>query len=107
RLQLDNGYCRDTSLVTYYAGRGPSRTANCKPNEVEIPRVIGWKVSRARIRLAAQPLTPNIVYKPARAKQRLDPVLDQFPRKGRASSYDTVTLVLAKPLHGIVPAVVG
>jgi penicillin-binding protein 1A len=107
RLELDNGYCRDTSFVTYYAGHGPGRTANCKPNEVEIPSVIGWKVSNARIRLAAQPLTPSIVYRPARAKQRVDLVLDQFPRKGRASSYDTVTLVLAKPLHGIVPEVVG
>jgi len=61
----------------------------------------------AKIRLDAQPLTANVVYKPARAKQRLDLVLDQFPRKGRLSSYDTVTLVLAKPLHGIVPKVTG
>ena len=107
RLQLDNGYCRETALVSYFSGHGPSHTANCKPNEVEIPRVIGWKIARAKIRLAAQPLTPNIVYKPARPKQRIDLVLDQFPRKGRASSYDTVTLVLAKPLHGVVPRVVG
>ena len=28
-------------------------------------------------------------------------------RRGRASSYDTVTLVLAKPLHGVVPNVIG
>jgi Uncharacterized protein conserved in bacteria len=34
-------------------------------------------------------------------------VLDQFPRKGRLSSHDSVTLVLAKPLHGIVPKVIG
>ena len=64
-------------------------------------------VTRAKIRLAAQPLTPNIVYKPARPKQRVDLVLDQFPRKGRLSSYDKVTLVLAKPLHGVVPKVIG
>ncbi len=107
RLQLDNGHCRETALVSYFSGGGPSHTANCKPNEVEIPRVIGMNLSRAKIRLAAQPLTPNIVYKPAKPKQRVDLVLDQFPRKGRASSYDTVTLVLAKPLHGIVPKVVG
>jgi beta-lactam-binding protein with PASTA domain len=69
--------------------------------------VIGWKLTRAKIRLAAQPLTANIVYKPARPKQRVDLVLDQFPRKGRASSWDTITLVLAKPLHGVVPGVVG
>jgi len=107
RLQLDNGYCRETALVSYFGGRGPSHTANCRRNEVEIPRVVGMNLARARLRLAAQPLTPNIVYKPARAKQRLDLVLDQFPRRGHASSYDTITLVLAKPLHGVVPKVIG
>ena len=64
-------------------------------------------LTRAKLRLGAQPLTANIVYKPARAKQRVDIVLDQFPRKGRLSSWDKVTLVLAKPLHGVVPRVVG
>jgi membrane peptidoglycan carboxypeptidase len=107
RIQLDNGLCGETSVVSYFAGHGPGRTANCKPNEVEIPRVVGMTISRAKIRLAAQPLTPNIVYKPARPEQRLDLVLDQFPRKGRASSYDTVTLVVAKPQHGVVPKVIG
>jgi len=107
RLQLDNGFCRETELVTYFSGHGPSRTANCKQNEVDVPRVIGLSVARAKLRLAGQPLTPNIVYKPARPKQRVDLVLDQFPRRGRASSFDTVTLVLAKPLHGVVPDIVG
>jgi len=107
RLQLDNGFCRETALVAYFSGRGPSRTANCKRNEVEIPRVVGMTLTRARLRLAAQPLSANIVYKPARPNQRVDLVLDQYPRRGRLSSYDTVTLVLAKPLHGVVPNVVG
>jgi penicillin-binding protein 1A len=106
-LRLDNGKCRDTELVSYFVGRGPGRTADCKPNEVDVPRVVGMSLTRARIRLGAQPLTPNVVYKPARAKQRLDLVLDQFPRKGHLSSYDKVTLVLAKPLHGVVPRVTG
>ncbi|CAN5179013.1 hypothetical protein BH18ACT12_BH18ACT12_05650 [soil metagenome] len=107
RLQLDNGFCRETALVSYFSGHGPGRTANCRQNEVDIPRVVGLTLARAKIRRAAQPLTPNIVYKPAKPRQRLDLVLDQFPRKGRASSYDTVTLVLAKPLHGVVPKVIG
>jgi penicillin-binding protein 1A len=107
RLQLDNGYCRETALVSYFSGRGPTHTANCRKNEVEIPRVIGMTLPRAKLRLAGQPLTPNIVYKPALPKQRVDLVLDQFPRRGRASSWDTVTLVLAKPLNGVVPRVVG
>jgi penicillin-binding protein 1A len=106
-LRLDNGYCRETELVSYFVGHGPSRTADCKPNEVEVPRVVGMSLARAKVRLGLQPLTPSVVYKPARAKQRVDLVLDQFPRKGRLSSYDTVTLVLAKPLHGIVPKVIG
>ena len=107
RLQLDNGLCRESALVSYFSGRGPTRTANCKKNEVEIPRVVGMSLTRAKLRLAAQPLTANLVYKPARPKQRIDLVLDQFPRTGRASSWDTVTLVLAKPLHGVVPRVTG
>ena len=60
-------------------------TANCRKNEVAIPRVIGMTLARAKLRLAGQPLTPNVVYKPAEPKQRLDLVLDQFPRRGRAS----------------------
>ena len=107
RLQLDNGFCRETTLVAYFSGHGPGRKANCRPNEVDIPRVVGMTLSRAKLRLAAQPLASNIVYKPAKPKQRLDLVLDQFPRRGRASSYDTVTLVLAKPLNGVVPRVIG
>ena len=107
RLQLDNGFCRDTALVSYFSGHGPGRKANCRPNEVDIPRVVGLTLTQAKIRLAAQPLTPNIVYKPAKPKQRLDLVLDQFPHRGHLSSYDTVTLVLAKPLHGVVPRVIG
>jgi len=107
RLQLDNGLCRETELVTYFSGGGPSRKADCKKNEVEVPRVVGMTLTRAKLRLAGQPLTANIVYKPARPKQRLDLVLDQFPRRGRLSSWDAVTLVLAKPLHGVVPRIVG
>src|SRR5436190_3924752 len=107
RVQLDNGECRDTFTVEYFAGRGPARTANCRPNEVEIPSVLGQTLARAKERLALQPLKANIVYKPARPKQPVDVVIDQWPRRGRASSYDTITLVFAKPLHGIVPKVVG
>jgi len=107
RLQLDNGYCKVTALVAYFSGHGPQRTANCRPNEVDVPRVVGQPLAQAKARLAAQPLEANIVYKPAKPKQRLDVVVDQFPRRGRLSSFDTVTLVLAKPLHGVVPNVVG
>jgi penicillin-binding protein 1A len=107
QTELDNGRCRDVSLLDYFTGYGPAKTANCKVNEVDVPNVIGWHVAAARVRLAAQPLTPQVIYKPATAGQRTDIVLSQFPKTGTLSSFDRVTIVLAKPLHGTVPKVVG
>jgi penicillin-binding protein 1A len=106
-FQLDNGQCRNTIQVTYFDGRSPAKTANCKPNEVEIPNVVGDTYDVARARLAAQPLTPVVIYKPASGGQALHVVVKQFPPKGRLSSFDKVTLVFAKPLHGVIPSVVG
>ncbi len=48
-----------------------------------------------------------MIYKPAKPKQRVDIVVSQYPAKGRLSSFDKVTLVMAKPVHGVVPRVVG
>ena len=107
RIQLDNGNCRDTTLVVYFTGRGPATTANCKLHEVDVPNVVGWRLAAARVRLEAQPLTPQLIYKPALPGQRVDTVLRQFPKAGSLSSFDRVTLVLAKPLHGVVPSTVG
>jgi penicillin-binding protein 1A len=107
RIELDNGLCRSTSLIVYFTGRAPSHTADCKRNEVDVPDVVGWTVSGARTRLAAQPLTAQLVYKPASAGQRIGVVLKQYPAGGTLSSFDKVTLVLAKPLHGVVPRTVG
>jgi hypothetical protein len=107
RLQLDNGNCRDTQEVVYYAGLGPRTTADCKVNEVDVPRVIGQPLRSAEERLRAQPLTPALVYAPARPRQPVNVVIRQYPASGTLSSYDRVTLVLAKPLHGVVPRVVG
>ena len=106
-IQLDNGNCRDTSLIVYFTGRGPAQTSKCKVNEVEVPNVVGWKLANARVRLEAQPLTPELVYKPASPGQRVDVIVRQFPAGGTLSSFDKVTLVLAKPLHGLVPHIVG
>ncbi len=61
----------------------------------------------AKTRLDGQPLTAAVVYKPARTGERLGYVVGQFPRRGTASAYDKITLVLAKSLHGVVPRVVG
>ncbi len=107
RVELDNGNCKNLFTIEYFANAGPKRTADCKPNEVDIPTVIGYTLRAAKARLALQPLNSNVVYKPANPGQPLDRVVGQFPRTGTASSFDTITLVLAKPLHGVVPKVVG
>jgi penicillin-binding protein 1A len=107
RLEVDNGYCRDVAALQFFSGHVPSKRANCKPNEVEVPTLVGKTLTFARLRLAAQPLTPKYVYKPAKPKQRLDIVIAQYPSHGRLSSYDDVTLVLPRATHGVVPNVVG
>jgi len=107
RVELDNGQCRDTDYVVYFTGHAPAKTANCKRNEVEVPNVVGLHVQRARTRLTAQPLTPQVIYKPATPGEPVGVVLRQFPRTGTLGSYGRVTIVLAKALHGVVPKIVG
>ena len=65
RLLLDNGLCRSRQEVVYFAGKGPSQTANCLVNEVEVPDVRKLTLAEAQARVAAQPLTAELVYKPA------------------------------------------
>ncbi len=103
QLELDNGNCNSTKQLLYFAGERPARTANCKVNEVEVPKVVGSTISQANARLAAQPLTPQYVYEPAKPLQKLGVVVRQFPARGTLSSYDKVTLVLPKALQGAVP----
>jgi len=107
RIELDNGLCGDASVLVYFSGRGPARTADCKRNEVDVPNVVGLALPQARARLAAQPLTPEPIWQPAQPGQPVGKVLRQFPTDGTLSSFSHVTLVLAKPLHGTVPRVVG
>lgn len=107
RLQLDNGYCKNTSVLEFYGGTAAVPTADCKPNEVDVPNVVGQPLDAAKARLAQQPLTPAVVYKPAAPRQRLGIVLGQIPKGGTLSSWDKVTLVLPKALHGVVPKLVG
>ena len=107
RLWLDNGVCREAHNVVYFTGYGPKRRARCKPNEVDVPRVVGQTLQNAQIRLAAQPLTPVVAYLPAKPLQRIDRVVAQSPRRGRLSSYDNVTIFVPKPLNGVIPRLVG
>ncbi|MES1247290.1 MAG: PBP1A family penicillin-binding protein [Actinomycetota bacterium] len=107
RIELDNGECPDSSTIVYFSGQGPSQTADCKLNEVDVPNVVGLPVERAQTRLSAQPLTAQLIYKPATPGERVGVVLKQFPADGTLSSFGRVRLVLAKPLHGVVPRIVG
>jgi penicillin-binding protein 1A len=107
QLMIDNGVCRGARSVWIFSEEGPKRTAGCKPNEVEVPRVVGSTLDEAKQRLAVQPLQYEVLYKPAARGQRLDVVLGQIPAKGTMSAHDKVILVAAKPRFGVVPTVVG
>ena len=107
RVLVDNGVCRQAKSVWYFSDERPEREADCKPNEVEVPRVVGTTLADAKARLTAQPLEYDLIYKPAKPGQRLDLVLGQIPARGTLSAYDEVTLILARPRYGAVPSVVG
>ena len=107
QIELDNGNCHTPRQLLYFQGRGPAKTANCKVNEVDVPLVVGDTFAHANARLAQQPLTSQVVYQPAQPRQRLGVVLRQYPSKGTLSSYQKVTLVLPRAMHGVVPKVVG
>ena len=94
-LERDDGVCHNTVQMQFFSGEGPSKVATCKPNEVEIPEVIGQSLADAKSRLQAQPLTPVVIYKPAKRAEKLGVVVAQFPAKGTASANDRVTIVLS------------
>ncbi|HWH04854.1 MAG TPA: penicillin-binding transpeptidase domain-containing protein, partial [Gaiellaceae bacterium] len=107
RLLLDNGQCEGRIEVVYYSGRGPTQVADCRPDEVEVPDVRGQLARDAEEALGRQPLTAELVYRPAEPLERANVVVDQRPRQGYASSFDRVVLVVAKPQHGVIPNLVG
>jgi membrane peptidoglycan carboxypeptidase len=103
----DNQYCRGAKLIVFFSGRGPEDVADCKPNEVAVPVVIGMREDTAVARLAAQPLGAELVYKPAKAGKAPGIVLDQLPKTGGLSANDDVTLVVSKARFGLLPNFVG
>ena len=93
--------------VVYFAGTGPTKSANCLENEVQVPDVRRLALADAQARVEAQPLTAELVYKPAEPLQRPGIVVDQRPRRGFRSSYDRVLLVVSKATQGVIPNLVG
>jgi membrane carboxypeptidase/penicillin-binding protein len=107
RWLLDNGNCQDTHQVMYVSGFAPEKEASCKPNEVDVPRVVGASLEDAKARLASMPLEAQVVTRPAKAGERIGYVVAQFPARGTLSAYGTVRLVIPRALHGVVPDLVG
>jgi beta-lactam-binding protein with PASTA domain len=77
-------------------------------NEVEVPNVLGESFDDATAQLSSAPLRSQAIFKPATPGQPVGVVLGEIPTAGsHLMPLDTVRLVLAKPLHGVVPDVVG
>jgi beta-lactam-binding protein with PASTA domain len=73
-----------------------------------VPKVTGETLDAARSRLALQPLSSTVLYRPAKPGEPPGVVVGQRPAPlQHLSSHDVVTLVMARPLHGLVPDVVG
>ncbi len=104
---LDNGNCRDIHLIAYFAGREPTKQAPCKPNEVDVPPVVGARLEDAKIRLEGMPLTVEVITRPAKGGERLGRVVAQYPPKGTLSSFDTVRIVVPVAQNGRIPDVTG
>jgi penicillin-binding protein 1A len=104
---IDNGNCEDSRTILFVAGYGPSEAAPCKPNEVDVPHVVGARLADAKARLLSMPLTPEIITRPAEPGERLGRIVAQFPARGTLSTWDTVRIVVPKSTNGRVPDVVG
>jgi penicillin-binding protein 1A len=105
--KVDNGYCKGARLLAYFPGQQPDEQADCKPNEVSVPVVIGLTEEAAVERLARQPLGASVAYVPAKPGRRPGLVVKQEPRRGGLSAHDDVLLWVSKARYGLVPNFVG
>ncbi len=104
---VDNGLCRSSREVLYFAGFEPEKKAPCKRNEVDVPTVVGLTVDAAQARLYGMPLTPEVIVRPAKPGERLGVIVEQFPKTGTLSSWAKVRIVTTQAQHGRIPNVVG
>jgi penicillin-binding protein 1A len=105
--KLDNGFCPNTRLLSYFTGRGPRELAPCKPNEVTVPVVVGRSLESAKARLAEQQLQVSLVYDDPDKGVRPGFVQAQDPPGGFLSAGDTVRLWVATAQYGLVPNFIG
>ena len=106
--QLDNGVCRGSRVLVYFSDALPSKTADCKPNEVQVPLVVGMAESgRSRPPEGAAPRGCALSTCPGQAGRRPGVVVDQDPRAGGLSAGDSVRLSVTVARHGLVPNFVG
>src|SRR5262249_30641087 len=73
--QRDNGQCKGAVSLVYFSGEGPARLADCRPNEVEVPNVLGETLDDATTALSNAPLRAQAIYKPARPGQPVGVVI--------------------------------
>jgi penicillin-binding protein 1A len=104
---LDNGNCKDSRQILFFVGSGPDQPASCKPNEVDVPDVVGASREQAEAHLLSMPLTPEVVWRPAVPGERLGIVTEQVPSGGTLSSWSKVKIVLPFARAGRVPDLVG
>ena len=71
RWRRDNGYCpNDPRRSRTSPDSPPSPTASCYANEVSVPTLVGRSVESARVALESVPLTPDVIYVPAKPRTR-------------------------------------
>jgi membrane peptidoglycan carboxypeptidase len=110
QLMRDNGQCKDVHTLVFFSGFEPP-TAPCKPNEVEVPNVVGATVEDAVARLREQPLFATVFYDELLPGQEAGVVISQEPAGGTLGALDSVTLIARKPSPfkdvAVVPRLVG
>jgi penicillin-binding protein 1A len=110
RWKQDNGQCKDVYTLVFFSGFEPQSTADCEPNEVSVPNVVGATVLDAQTRLAAQPLDSDVIYRPAKpGLERVGIVVAQDPIGGTLGAFHIVRLTATKVTDDlrVVPSLVG
>jgi beta-lactam-binding protein with PASTA domain len=72
-----------------------------------VPVVVGRSAESAKVELESVPLTPDLVYVPAKPRSRPGQVVKQDPRGGYLSANGRVRLFVSLAQDGLVPNLVG